>query len=299
MRNYTIIEAPSVLGHIPSQLGVARMPEFLLSAGLADRLSARRGGRVESPPYHSDRDPETQVMNPQGLREYSSTLADAVEAVLELDEFPVVLGGDCSILLGTMLALKRRGRFGVLYIDGHADFYQPEANPINGAASASDLAFATGRGPDIVTDMEGRIPLIRDDDVVVFAYRSSASQVRHRCQPLPLNLVALDRGQVRRLGSETAAQEAIAHLTREQGPVGFWIHVDVDVLDPSIMSAVDDPQPDGLSWDELRTVLRLAAGSQKAVGIQVALYNPDMDGDGASGRGLVSVLVDALGHAIA
>ncbi len=83
-------------------------------------------------------------MNPQALAEYSPLLAEAVEAVLERGEFPIVLGGDCSILLGTMLALRRRGRFGVLYIDGDADFYQPEANPIRGAASASDLAFATG-----------------------------------------------------------------------------------------------------------------------------------------------------------
>jgi hypothetical protein len=66
-----------------------------------------------------------------------------------------------------MLALRRRGRYGLLYIDGDADFYQPQANPLRGAASASDLAFATGRGPDIVADIEGRRPLVRDDDVAV------------------------------------------------------------------------------------------------------------------------------------
>jgi hypothetical protein len=83
-------------------------------------------------------------MNPQAIRDYSPLLADAVTAALDAGEFPVVLGGDCSILLGTMLALRRRGRYGLLYIDGDADFYQPEVNPLNGAASASDLAFATG-----------------------------------------------------------------------------------------------------------------------------------------------------------
>jgi hypothetical protein len=64
------------------------------------------------------------------------------------------------VLLGAALALKRRGRYGLLYIDGDADFYQPEVNPIGGAASASDLAFATGRGPDIVCDIEGQRPLV-------------------------------------------------------------------------------------------------------------------------------------------
>jgi arginase len=295
MRRYAIIEAPSVLGHVPSHLGVARMPEFLLGTGLAESLSARRAGRVESPPYRRDRDPETQVMNSRALRTYATALANMVEAVLDNQEFPIVLGGDCSILLGTMLALKRRGRYGVLYIDGHPDFYQPEANPIDGAASASDLAFATGRGPGIVADIEGRRPLVRDDDVVVFAYRDAAAQVRHRCQSLPLDLVAMDRGLVRRLGVDSAIAEAVAHLTREGGPSGFWIHVDVDVLDQSIMFAVDDPQPDGLSWTELRTALRMAVESNGAVGLQVTLYNPDMEADGASGRGLAATLVKALG----
>ena len=115
-------------------------------------------------------------------------LADAVAAVLDEGEFPVVLGGDCSVLLGTMLALRRRGRYGLLYIDGDADFYQPEVNPLRGAASASDLAFPTGRGPDVVTDIEGRRPLVRDEDVMVFACvtlltgnAGAASRYRRTC----------------------------------------------------------------------------------------------------------------------
>jgi arginase len=142
-------------------------------------------------------------------------LADAVTAVLNEGEFPVVLGGDCSILLGTMLALRRRGRYGLLYIDGDADFYQPEVNPLNGAASASDLAFATGRGPDVVTDIEGRRPLVRDDDAVVFACRDAADRERRGCQSLPADLLVVDRYQVRRLGAGPAAREAVRYLTRD------------------------------------------------------------------------------------
>ncbi len=82
-------------------------------------------------------------MNPQAINDYSTLLADAVAAVLDAGEFPVVLGGGCSILLGAMLALKRRGRYGLLYIDGDADYYQPQVNPLSGAVSASDIAFAT------------------------------------------------------------------------------------------------------------------------------------------------------------
>jgi arginase len=155
MPRYAIVEAPSALGHVPEHRGVECAPEALLGAGLADGLGARRAGRVEAAGYSADRDSGTRVMNPQAIRGCSPLLADAVTAVLDQGEFPVVLGGDCSIVLGAMLALRRRGRYGLLYVDGDADFYQPEVNPLGGAASASDLAFATGRGPDVVSDIGG------------------------------------------------------------------------------------------------------------------------------------------------
>src|SRR5450755_4577685 len=214
MPRYAIVEAPSALGHVPEHRGVERAPEVLLAAGLADGLAARQAGRVEAAGYSADRDSGTQVMNPQAIRDYSPLLADAVTAVLDQGEFPVVLGGDCSILLGTMLALRRRGRYGLLYIDGDADFYQPEVNPLNGAASASDLAFATGRGPDVVTDIEGRRPLVRGEDVVVFACRDAADRERQGCQPLPKDLLVIDRDQVRQAGASGAAHEAVRYLTR-------------------------------------------------------------------------------------
>src|SRR5690606_19120616 len=102
---------------------------------------------------------------------YATALAGAVEQVLERREVPVVLGGDCSILLGNLLALRRAGgRHGLLFIDGHADFYQPEAEP-GGEAASMDLALATGRGPALLADLEGRGPLVRDEDVVALGRR--------------------------------------------------------------------------------------------------------------------------------
>jgi arginase len=295
MPRYAIVEAPSALGHVPEHLGVERAPEVLLRAGLADGLAARRAGRVEAAGYSAERDPRTKVMNPQAISGYSSSLADAVAAVLDEGEFPVVLGGDCSVLLGTMLALRRRGRYGLLYIDGDADFYQPAVNPLRGAASASDLAFATGRGPDVVTDIEGRRPLVRDDDVVVFACRDAADRERRGCQPLPENLLVIDRDQVRRLGAGAAASEAVRYLTREGGPEdGFWIHLDADVFDETIMQAVDDPRPEGLAWDEVVSALSVALRSGRATGLQVAIYNPDIDTDGSNGRGLAATVREAL-----
>jgi arginase len=294
MRKYAILAAPSALGHVPEHRGVERAPAVLLAAGLADGVTARRAGRVAAKGYSAMRDPQTKIMNPQALAEYSSVLADAVAAVLDEGEFPVVLGGDCSIVLGAMLALRRRGRYGLLYIDGDADYYQPEVNPLSGAASASDLAFATGRGPDVVCDIEGRRPLVRDDDVAVFGCRDAADRERRGCQPLPPGMLVVDRDRVRQLGAAAATREAVAFLTREDGPEGFWIHLDADVFDQTIMQAVDDPRPDGLAWDDVISALRVAIASGRALGLQVAIYNPDIDHDRSNGRGLATAMRKAL-----
>ena len=87
-RGYAILEAPSALGHIPEHLGVERAPGVLLEAGLADGLGARRAGCLPARGYSGARDPQTMVMNSQPLHDYSRSLADAVEAILDGGEFP-------------------------------------------------------------------------------------------------------------------------------------------------------------------------------------------------------------------
>ena len=244
--------------------------------------------------YDFARDRATQTLNAKGIALYSRALADVVGDVLDRGEFPVVLGGDCSIVLGDLLALKRRGRYGLLFIDGHADFYNPEANP-NGEAASMDLAFATGRGPDVLTNIDGLGPLIKDEDVVVFGYRDAEEQAAYGSQPLPPELLALDLHRIRRHGLEETAHEAVAHLTRDHDRTsGFWIHVDADVLDDAIMPAVDYRLPGGLSWKELTRALRIAMESHRAVGLEVTIYNPKLDPDGAGARGLVDVIANAL-----
>jgi arginase len=291
MNHYAILEAPSILGLKPT--GVERLPAVLLQHGLAEQLSARRAGRVvPTATYDTQRDPQTLTLNASGIAEYSTALADAVTDVVGRGEFPILLGGDCSILLGSSLALRRRGRYGLLFIDGHADFYQPEANP-NGEAASMDLAFATGHGPDLLTNLEGLRPLVRDEDVVAFGFRDAQEQREYGSQPLPPAVLALDLSEVRRLGAERAARRAVDHLAAKPTQ-GFFIHLDADVVSDELMPAVDYRIPDGLSWEELRTVLRTALASGRAVGIEITIYNPALDADGSSGRELTRTLVEAL-----
>jgi arginase len=289
-RSYAILEAPSTLGLAGT--GVERLPARLLELGLAQDINARHAGRVAVPSKHSLRDPATGVLNADLIATWSPRLADAVEPLLAAGEFPLLLGGDCTIVLGSMLACRRRGRYGLLFIDGNADFFHPEAEP-NGEGASMDLAFVTGYGPELLTSFEGRSPIVRAADVVAFAYRDHEDQAQYGSQPLPPELRRVDLPELRKLGIEAAARAAVDHLLRPEFD-GFFIHVDADCLDDAVMPAVDFRVPGGLSPEELTTVLRIALESGRAVGLEVTIYNPDLDPEGSAGRVLAGALNEAL-----
>ncbi len=291
MTDFVVLEAPSVLGLFPG--GVERMPAALIDAGLARALGARHAGVVTPAPYDHRRDPQTGLRNPTALRDYAHRLADATGAILDGGGFPIVLGGDCSIVLGNLLALSRRGWYGLLFIDGHADFYQPAAEP-NGEAASMDLALATGRGPSIVTDLDGRTPLVRDEDVVHVGRRDAEVAERDGSQRIEDTAITVfDLDTIREHGVSTVARDALAQLIRPDLD-GMWIHLDCDVLDDAIMPAVDYRLPDGLHWDELNAVLGTAIASGNAVGLEVTIFNPTLDSDGSIARDLVACLADTL-----
>src|SRR5262245_61836227 len=128
-RPIVVLQAPSNLGLRPPapgrEPGVRRLPEALLAAGIVPRLGATEGGRIPPPPYRPDVEPEHGIRNARAIGDYSRAIALRVGAVLDRGGFPVVLGGDCSILLGSLLALQPRGRHGLFFLDGHTDFASP------------------------------------------------------------------------------------------------------------------------------------------------------------------------------
>ena len=103
----------------------------------------------------------------------------------------------------------------------------------------------------------------------------------------------IDLTAVRERGADRAARDALGPLGRSELD-GFWIHLDCDVLDDAVMPAVDYRLAGGLRWSELETVLRVALASGGVVGLEVTIFNPDLDGDGSIARALVACLVAAL-----
>lgn len=300
MHAIDIVGAPSNLGlrplrpgHVP---GARRAPGVLRAHRIVERLGARDRGDVEAPAYDPTVDAATGYRNGANLAAYTPRLADRIGASLDEHRFTLVLGGDCSVLLGGALALKRRGRYGLLFIDGHSDFYFTRT-PRAMAAAGMDLALATGHGPDALAGIGGLKPYIREDDTVVFAFRDVGTP--DEVETERFLGAAFERhpiDEVRRNGIAASMRRALRRL--ESADLrGFWIHVDVDVLDPTLMPAVDSLDPGGLTFEELEDILALALASPRVVGMELDIYDPDLDADGHLAGMLVAMLERACARA--
>jgi len=267
---------PPSLGMEP---GVRRLPDVLREHSLIARIGASDGGRVVPPAYEPEVDSQSGVRNSKAIASYAHTLAEHVTDIVQSGGFPLLLGGDCSILLGPLLALRRMGRFGLCFIDGHLDLLTPETSQSKGAAGM-DLALTLGHGPAVLSNLDEMGTLVQEVDVAVLGYRGDVTGygplTSEEGRP---SLLWLALSEVRTLGAAYAASAVLSEFRRPSLD-GFWIHLDVDVLDDEIMPAVDSRQPDGLSYSELGDVLSTLLGSPSVVGMEITILDPDLDPTG-------------------
>jgi arginase len=298
MRRIAVLDAPSNLGLRPptatSVPGCAKAPGALRDHGVLRRLNARDAGCLTPPRYDpGDWRPGDGVCHAPEIAAYSRRLADRIGAILDLGEFPVILGGDCSILLGSALAMHRLGeavggRIGLVFVDGHSDFRHPGNASYVGAAAGEDLALVTGRGQPDLAAIEGRRPYYRDIDVVVMGIRA---QDEYRLDLQAAGIVTRPVPTLRAEGAARSAQWARDQLV---DCAGYWVHVDVDVLDPAVMPAVDAPEPGGIAFPELELLLAGLVESPHCLGVEITVFDPDYDPDGAYAEEITSTIVAGL-----
>ncbi len=288
-RQIVVLDAPSNLGLRPPAPGVVpgvyKLAGALRDQGIVARLGAADGGVVTPPRYLPDADGKA-VRNGDAIAAYARLLADRVQHAVDSSAFPLVLGGDCSILLGDLLALRRRGRYGLAFLDGHLDFRHPGNSPTIGAAAGEDLALATGRGEDRLTNLEGLRPLIRDEDVIALGARPGDE---HAAEVRGAGITVVDMADVGRLGAAAAGRTIVEALARKD-IAGYWVHLDADILDAALLPAVDSPEPGGLTFDDLSDLLRALLSSESAVGLEITVFDPDLDPDGR----LAHLFTDAI-----
>jgi arginase len=269
--------------------GEARAPRALRDAGLAQRTGARDFGDVYATVDDPNRDARTGVIGFEQIRRASSEIDSAVAAVLDEGEKPLVVGGDCTVLVGALAAAKEQlRRVGLAFVDGHLDFFGGKTSP-SGEAADMELAFVTGYGPEGLVDLVGPPPIAQPGDVVVMGHRADPEEGNPRESDLVderIQLVeapAIKRGDPERLGRYVAER-----LEAQAGR--FWLHFDVDVFDQEEMPAVTYPLPDGLGWEHAEALLRPLVRSRRLVGLSVADFVPEKDPDGRYAHHLVDLV---------
>jgi arginase len=289
----TLLSAPSNLGLRPpvpgSVPGAAKAPEALREAGLFARfaeLGATDSGVVLAGRYLDDDATRLpgHVRNEQATIDHSQRLAARIGTALDRGEAPLVIGGDCAILLGAGLATARRGGVGLVHIDGHTDFRHPGNSDDCASVAGEALAAAVGRHWPAIADIDGLAPYFRAERTAHIGHRlddEDQEEVRDVLGMLTPAAHVVSRGAAH-VGA------ASAHVA---GPA-YWLQLDVDVLDPTVMPAVDSPDPGGIGAAELTALLRELA--PRAVGASITVFDPDLDPDGRYARLLVEILTEGL-----
>lgn len=301
-RALDLIYFPNNLGLRPLRPGVEpgtwRAPDALDKAGLSTKLRPARVARLARRPYTPDPDPGSKVRNGSALHAYLVELAGEVERSLGGGAFPLVIGGDCSTLLGGLLALRHRGGRGLVHVDGHSDFFHPgnhDYSKMPGAAAGMDLAFATGRGEEVLARWPGVTgPLVEDADVVQIGERYDVDDPTIYPDMSKTTIERIPVQAFKAAGVAPTASRALARLA-ERKIDRAWMHIDLDVLDESVMKAVDSPGSPGLTYEELAAFGRALIGSGRIAGMNVSIYDPDLDPDASTARAIVACLGSMLG----
>ncbi|MGH7558733.1 MAG: arginase family protein [Gemmatimonadota bacterium] len=293
-----VIGAPSSIGIRPYDDGTARgldqAPGVFRELRLLERLGAEDRGDVRPPPYRDFEFARGSPRNEPEVAEYSRALAERVAVEVRTGRFPLVLGGDCSTVLGSLLGLRDRAPVGLAYVDGHCDFALPSFST-TGSVAGMALAFAVGRGDGPLVRLAGPEPLVQESDTVVIGRRDEFEEPfygRHSVRYSDILDIPCER--IAREGVAEAAASALERLARS-GLAGFWIHLDADTLDPAVMPAVDSPDPGGMRLDELGELVGKLARHPKSLGLNLTIYDPVLDPDRSCARRLVELLARALG----
>ncbi len=303
-RTIEVVGVPMDLGG--NRRGVDMGPSAIRYAELHRRLGAlgfevrdrgnlhvadRAAGRVVHGPFAAGASPRPKAHHVDEICRVLEELARAVEEIERAGRFPLVLGGDHSIAVGTLAGIRRAGRrSGVIYVDAHGDINTPETTP-SGNVHGMPLAVATGlaRAPfpeDLAASVDGSASAL-------LAIRSIDEGERdniRRAGVTPITMADIDR-----LGMAAAMERAIAVASKGDG---IHLSLDMDAIDPDDAPGVGTPVRGGLTYREAQLAMEMLAASGKLRSLEIAEVNPILDRENRTAQLAVELIASALGQTI-
>ncbi len=224
-------------------------------------------------------------------------LHDRIAAAVTQGRFPVVVGGDCSLLLGVATGLYTSlGRVGLVFFDGHEDT-MPLDVVEDGEAANCEIGLLLGvTGRLLRGGLAERLPVLDVESLAMLGQRDQEWRRKFNIASLAGLGVWSRPWTEMRSDPDAAAREAVEHVRRSA--TRWWLHVDLDILDPEVFPAQglpDSPdEPGGLGWSELIAALEAAIGGGGCIGLSVTIYDPDQDPDRSGAQAIVKLIERTL-----
>ncbi len=296
-REVALIGVPLDLG--AGRRGVDMGPSAIRYAGLAEHLAEKLGistsdfGNVEAPVAESTEvgDASARYLHP--ILELCDRVAMLVADARRKGRTPLVLGGDHSVALGSLVGMASvHGPGGVVWIDAHGDLNTPETSP-SGNVHGMVLAAALGLGGDAFAYDEWKLPAIEPGRLALVGVRSLDKGERELLKKLEAKVFTMT--EIDRVGIEPCMREALAHAGG-----GAFLHVslDMDVVDPEHAPGVGTPVRGGLSYREAHLAMEIVAEVATVDSFDVVEVNPVLDRENATGKLAVELVASALGARI-
>lgn len=299
--NVSLIGFPMDLG--ADRRGVDMGPSALRIAGLQSKLEALGYNVIDNGDIKIEIMERQKIRNPKlkyldEIIKTSKMLADKVEKVLEKGDFPLCLGGDHSMAIGTISGIadycrKKKLKLGVIWIDAHSDMNTDETSP-SGNIHGMPLASLLGLGCDELVNFLDFSPKILPENCALIGIRSVDEAERNNIKKLKVpiyTMTDIDKLGIHRIIAKVLKQfrEKVDHI---------HISFDVDSVDPSVAPGVGTPVAGGLSYREAHLLMETIAECGCMSSLEIAEVNPILDHKNQSAVFVAELIASSMGQRI-
>ncbi|CAM3922293.1 arginase [Alkalicoccus chagannorensis] len=295
MKKIALIGVPMDLGQM--RRGVDMGPSVIRYAGVTERLEALGYEVDDRGDIHIGRPERYDVKNEDNLKDLdvvvqaSEDLQTAVKKAAEEGYFPLVLGGDHSIAIGTLAGAARSRNLGVIWYDAHGDLNTGETSP-SGNIHGMPLSASMGLGHKALTDIGGFSPKVKPEHTVVIGARSLDKGERELIKARGINVYTMH--EIDRLGMTKVMEEAAAHVS--QGTDGVHLSLDLDALDPHDAPGVGTPVIGGPSYRETHLAMEMLAEKGIITSAEFVEVNPILDVKNQTAEAAVALIGSLFGE---
>jgi arginase len=221
-----------------------------------------------------------------------------VDRIMSRGHFPLVLGGDHSIAVGTVSGIaafcrRERKKLGLLWVDAHGDINTPESSP-SGNIHGMPVAALLGHGPDELTGIGGKFRKVDPANVALVGIRSLDEGEKHRLKETGVQVHTMS--DIDRHGIHRVMKKALARVT--EGTDYVHVSFDLDAVDPTVAPGVGTPVKGGLDYREAHLIMELLHDSGVMTSLELVEVNPILDQGNASAVFAVELVQSAFGKKI-